>query len=190
MRIPILLIEAHPSQHLTRGLFSGGLLRVYGKDLNRLLRVLDPTVITALFLAAASGSGLSLPSKALTIFLLVALILPASKLYRSYRQTSLWCLVRRVSISWALVLTALLLLGFLLKVSANFSRLDMTLWALAGWGLLLVQHVGSRKLLRWHRLRGGKHPHHRFLGHSLPGHRLSPQAPAAPLGWPPPGGLV
>ncbi len=147
-------------------------------------------MITALFLAAASGSGLSLPSKALTIFLLVALILPAGKLYRSYRQTSLWCLVRRVSISWALVLTALLLLGFLLKVSANFSRLDMTLWALAGWGLLLVQHVGSRKLLRWHRLRGGKHPHHRFLGHSLPGNRLSPQAPAAPLGWPPPGGLV
>ena len=112
-------------------------------------------MITALFLAAASGSGLSLPSKALTIFLLVALILPAGKLYRSYRQTSLWSLVRRVSISWALVLTALLLLGFLLKVSANFSRLDMTLWALAGWGLLLVQHVGSRKLLRWHRLRGG-----------------------------------
>jgi len=112
-------------------------------------------VITALFLAAASGSGLSLTSKALTLFLLTALILPAGKLYRSYRQTSLWTLVRRVSISWALVLTALLLLGFLLKVSANFSRLDMTLWALAGWGLLLVQHVGSRKLLRWHRLRGG-----------------------------------
>jgi putative colanic acid biosynthesis UDP-glucose lipid carrier transferase len=135
--------------------FEGGLLRFYGKDLNRLLRVLDPTLITALFMAAASGSGAPLPSKALTIFLLTALILPTGKLYRSYRQTSLWTLVRRVSISWALVLTALLLLAFLLKVSANFSRLDMTLWALAGWGLLLVQHVGSRKLLRWHRLRGG-----------------------------------
>jgi putative colanic acid biosynthesis UDP-glucose lipid carrier transferase len=135
--------------------FGGGLLRFYGKDLNRLLRVLDPTLITALFMAAASGSGAPLPSKALTIFLLTALILPTGKLYRSYRQTSLWTLVRRVSISWALVLTALLLLAFLLKVSANFSRLDMTLWALAGWGLLLVQHVGSRKLLRWHRLRGG-----------------------------------
>lgn len=133
----------------------GGLLRLYGKDLNRLVRVFDPILITALFLAAASGSGVPLPSMALTIFLLTALILPTGKLYRSYRQTSLWTLVRRVSISWALVLTALLLLAFLLKVSANFSRLDMTLWALAGWGLLLVQHVGSRKLLRWHRLRGG-----------------------------------
>ena len=119
------------------------------------MRVLDPTLITALFLAAASGSGVSLPSQALTMFLLTALILPTGKLYRSYRQTSLWTLVLQVSTSWALVLTALLLLGFLLKVSANFSRLDMTLWALGGWGLLLVLHVGSRKLLRWHRIRGG-----------------------------------
>jgi putative colanic acid biosynthesis UDP-glucose lipid carrier transferase len=134
---------------------AGGFLRLYGKDLNRLLRVLDPVLITVLFLAAASGSGVPLPSRALTMFLLTALILPAGKLYRSYRQTSLWTLVRRVTISWALVLTALLLLGFLLKLSASFSRLDMTLWALGGWGLLLVLHVGSRKLLRWHRLRGG-----------------------------------
>ena len=155
MRIPNSPLEALPRQHPTRGPFWGGFLRLYGKDLNRLVRVLDPILITALFLAAASGSGVPLPSKALTIFLLTALILPTGKLYRSYRQTSLWTLVRRVSISWALVLTALLLLAFLLKVSANFSRLDMTLWALAGWGLLLVQHVGSRKLLRWHRLRGG-----------------------------------
>jgi len=155
MRIPSSLLDDIPSQHPKRGRFSGGLLRLYGKDLNRLMRVLDPTLITALFLAAASGSGVSLPSQALTMFLLTALILPTGKLYRSYRQTSLWTLVLQVSTSWALVLTALLLLGFLLKVSANFSRLDMTLWALGGWGLLLVLHVGSRKLLRWHRIRGG-----------------------------------
>lgn len=135
--------------------FPGGLLRLYGKDLNRLLRVLDPTLITALFLASHLSAGIPLRNTALAVFLLTALILPAGKLYRSYRQTSLWTLVRRVSVSWALVLTALLLLGFLLKVSAAYSRLDMTLWALGGWGLLLVLHVGSRKLLRWHRLRGG-----------------------------------
>ena len=112
-------------------------------------------MITALFLALESGSGIPLPIRALTVFMLTALILPAGKLYRSYRQTSLWTLVRRVSISWVLVLTVLLLLGFLLKLSASFSRLEMSLWALGGWGLLLVLHVGSRKLLRWHRLRGG-----------------------------------
>ena len=134
---------------------TGGLFRLHGKDLTRLQRFLDPAMITVLFLAAAAGSSVPLPSASLTIFLLTALILPAGKLYRSYRQTSLWVLVRRVSISWALVLTGLLLLGFLLKLSANFSRLDMTLWAILGWGLLLLHHVGSRKILRWQRLRGG-----------------------------------
>jgi len=133
----------------------GGLLRFYGKDLNRLLRILDPCLITALFFLVKADEGIPLLSTVLAVFLLTALILPAGKLYRSYRQASLWTLVRRVSLSWALVLTALLLLGFLLKVSSAYSRLAMTLWALGGWALLLVLHVGSRKLLRWHRLRGG-----------------------------------
>jgi len=143
------------SPNLRRGPVPGGLLRLYGKDLNRLLRVLDPTLITALFLLVKAGSAIPLSRSALAVFLLTALILPAGKLYRSYRQTSLWILLRRVSVSWALVLTALLLLGFLLKVSATYSRLEMSLWAFGSWGLLMVLHVGSRKLLRWHRLRGG-----------------------------------
>lgn len=89
------------------------------------------------------------------MFLLSALILPTGKLYQSYRQTSLWTLMRRVSLSWLSVLTALLFLAFLLKISANFSRLEMSLWALSGWGLLLLLHVGGRKLLRFYRVYGG-----------------------------------
>ena len=155
MRIPSFNFSADPIQSTMPERSPGGLFRLHGKDLNRLQRFLDPAMITILFLAAAAGSSVPLPITSLTIFLLTALILPAGKLYRSYRQTSLWVLVRRVSISWALVLTGLLLLGFLLKLSATFSRLDMTLWAILGWGLLLLHHVGSRKILRWQRLRGG-----------------------------------
>ena len=155
MRISSSILPEQPIPNPKRRRFPGGLLRLYGKDLNRLLRVLDPTLITALFVLIKSDSGIPLRSTALAVCLLTALILPAGKLYRSYRQTSLWTLVRRVTFSWALVLTALLLLGFLLKVSAAYSRLDMSLWALGSWGLLLLLHVGSRKLLRWHRLRGG-----------------------------------
>ncbi|MFM9088039.1 MAG: undecaprenyl-phosphate glucose phosphotransferase [Cyanobium sp.] len=150
---PDLSIQNPGHSRTTR--FPGGLLRLYGKDLHRLLRLLDPTLVAALFLASHYGSGMPLRSTALAIFVLTALILPAGKIYRSYRQTSLWTLARRVSLSWALVLTALLLLGFLLKVSALYSRQTMSFWALGCWGLLLLLHVGSRKLLRWHRLRGG-----------------------------------
>jgi hypothetical protein len=146
MRIPNFNFSADPIQSIMPERSTGGLFRLHGKDLNRLQRFLDPAMITVIFVAAAAGSSVPLPSTSLTIFLLTALILPAGKLYRSYRQTSLWVLARRVSISWALVLTGLLLLGFLLKLSANFSRLDMTLWAVLGWFLLLLHHVGKPRL--------------------------------------------
>ena len=132
-----------------------GFLRLHGKDLNRLMRVLDPCLLTGLFMAIQRSSTLANHMSSLAVFLLIALILPFGQLYRSYRQCSLWILVRRVSMSWAFVLTGLLLLAFLLKISANFSRQDMILWAFLGWGLLLGLHVGGRKLLRLYRLQGG-----------------------------------
>lgn len=130
-------------------------MRLYSKDLNRLQRLLDPCLLTLLFLAIHRVSGVAEAGPALTVFLLAALILPSGKLYRSYRQTSLWTLMRRVSFSWLFVLTALLFIAFLLKISARFSRMEMSLWALSGWALLLLVHVGGRKLLRWYRLYGG-----------------------------------
>jgi putative colanic acid biosynthesis UDP-glucose lipid carrier transferase len=133
----------------------GGFLRLHGKDLNRLLRLLDPCLLTALFVAIQRQTRPVEIATALAVFLFIALILPSGKLYRSYRQSSLWVLMRRVTLSWALVLTGLLFIAFLLKVSADYSRQDMVLWALLGWGMLALLHVGGRKLLRWYRLRGG-----------------------------------
>jgi hypothetical protein len=51
-----------------------------------------------------------------------------------------------------MVLAGLLLLGFLFKITANFSRLDFTIWAILSWLYLLLTHVGGRMLLRWHRI--------------------------------------
>lgn len=133
----------------------GGFLRLHGKDLSRLLRLLDPCLLSVLFMAIERPGRPVEFTAALAVFLVASLILPTGKLYRSYRQSSLWILVRRVTISWALVLTGLLFIAFLLKVSADYSRLGMLLWAVLGWCLLLLFHVGGRKLLRWHRLRGG-----------------------------------
>ncbi|MFN9989272.1 MAG: undecaprenyl-phosphate glucose phosphotransferase, partial [Cyanobacteriota bacterium] len=99
-------------------------------------------MLTALFMGIQRSTTLANHMSSLAVFLLIALILPFGQLYRSYRQCSLWTLVRRVSFSWAFVLTGLLLLAFLLKISAQFSRQDMILWALLGWGLLLGLHVG------------------------------------------------
>ena len=76
-------------------------------------------------------------------------------IYASYRSRSLFTLARRVTSSWLLVLTALLLISFATKTTASFSRLDISLWAVASWLLLQINHVGLRKLLRLLRARGG-----------------------------------
>jgi putative colanic acid biosynthesis UDP-glucose lipid carrier transferase len=86
---------------------------------------------------------------------LTALLLPSEGIYSSYRQRSLFTLARRLTGRWLLVVTALLLLTYATKTTAVFSRIDTSIWGLTTWGVLLLNHVGLRKLLRWHRERGG-----------------------------------
>jgi putative colanic acid biosynthesis UDP-glucose lipid carrier transferase len=137
----------------------GGLLRQYGDDLSRLQRLLDPLIAAGLFvLIVGQLPGPPFPMllpRWLWVLTLTALILPTGNLYASFRQASLLLLARRVTSRWLTVVTSLLLLAYITKSSALFSRVDTTLWALLTWLLLLLNHVGLRKLLRNHRSRGG-----------------------------------
>jgi putative colanic acid biosynthesis UDP-glucose lipid carrier transferase len=137
------------------------MLRLHSGDLNRLLRLLDPLVVMALFWLLVSGPmgpdrfGQNALLATLVVGLVTALILPQFKLYQSYRQSSLITLMRRLTTSWMLVVGALLALAFGAKVSATFSRVDVITWAALSWAVLFAVHVGGRKLLRWHRILGG-----------------------------------
>ncbi|MEB3302429.1 MAG: exopolysaccharide biosynthesis polyprenyl glycosylphosphotransferase [Cyanobacteriota bacterium] len=137
----------------------GGLLRLHASDFTRIQRLLDPLAIVVLFFI---GPGQGLPS--LPVMLLPpwawvvacsAFLLPRGRIYASYRQRSMVNLARRVTSSWCTVLTVLLLLTYLAKTTALFSRQDTILWAVSSWLFLLANHVGLRQLLRWHRSRGG-----------------------------------
>ena len=136
-----------------------GLLRLHGEDIARLQRLLDPLAITLLFVAFNGSSKAVPPDGGLPTWcwvgLCVVVLLGRSGIYASYRSRSLLTLTRRVTSSWLLVLMALLLLSFVTKTTASFSRLDMSLWAVASLLLLLANHIGLRKLLRLHRSRGG-----------------------------------
>ena len=137
----------------------GGRLHLHGSDISRLQRALDPLGVTLLFLLLGGPKAWDTSSLTLQPWLWVLvsclLLLPTSGIYASYRQRSLFTLMRRVSSGWVLVITALLLLSYASKSTANFSRVDTSLWALSSWLLLLLNHVGLRKLLRWHRSQGG-----------------------------------
>ena len=146
------------SKPLNRSPWSG-LLRLHGQDIARLQRLLDPLVLTLLFVGLDSG-GSWLGSEAgfpfwLLVPLAALLMLPRAGLYSSYRHRSLRVLIRRLTASWLLMLGLLLMAAFLSKSSASFSRLDGIIWALSGWLWLLSNHVFLRKWLRWHRSKGG-----------------------------------
>lgn len=137
-----------------------GVLRAYGNGISRLQRLIDPLLVAGLFwlctgrLGSVDKYGL-LVQALLWVAGLAALVLPSGKIYQSYRQSSLFTLARRLSVSWLMVLSGLLVVGFATKLTARFSRFDLTVWALLSWLLLLLCHVGGRKLLRWIRIRGG-----------------------------------
>ena len=136
-----------------------GLLSLHGEDITRLQRLFDPLAITLLYIALNGSSLGALPDGALAPWCWVAIcaviFLRRGGIYSSYRSRSLFTLARRVTSSWLLVLMALLVINYLTKTTASFSRLDTSLWALVSWLLLLAHHVGLRKLLRLHRSRGG-----------------------------------
>jgi putative colanic acid biosynthesis UDP-glucose lipid carrier transferase len=136
-----------------------GLLKLHGEDIARLQSLFEPVAITLLFIAF---NGLSLALHSVSglpnwcwVASCVVVLLRRSGIYGSYRSRSLFTLARRVTSSWLLVVTALLLISFVTKTTTTFSRLDTSLWALTSWLLLLANHVGLRKLLRFHRSRGG-----------------------------------
>ncbi len=135
------------------------MLRLHGGDIARLQRLLDPLLITLLFIAS-EDRPLFEPAPGVLpawcwVVLAVVVVLPRRGLYASYRSRSLLTLARRVTSSWLMVLAVLLLLSYATKTTASFSRVATSLWALSSWLLLLTSHVGLRQLLRLHRSRGG-----------------------------------
>lgn len=133
-------------------------MRVDGADISRLQRLLDPLLVTLLFLCFNHHSLPHASSAGLPPWLFVALcvvsLLPHFGIYRSYRSCSLFILARRVAFGWLVVLAALLIIGYATKSTDSFSRLGTSLWALSSLFLLLANHVGLRKLLRHYRSLG------------------------------------
>lgn len=134
------------------------LLRLHAADITRLQRLFDPLAVTGVYwllegIHQPVVSGLLLPTWC-WIALLTAIVLPRFGLYGSFRQTSLRSLASSVSWGWFMVVLSLLLLAFVSKSSANLSRLHLGYWAFTSWGVLLLNHVGTRKYMRWLRMSG------------------------------------
>jgi putative colanic acid biosynthesis UDP-glucose lipid carrier transferase len=144
-------------------------LPVNGKDFVALQKLFDPLLAGGLFWYTnlqfnPVANGILLQASLLTVVLLIALFLSHSKVYEGYRKSRLWTLLGRVTEGWLKVVTTLIIIGYFAKVSSLFSRVNFITWAVLGWLLLIVAHIGSQKFLRYLRSHGANSQHIVFLG--------------------------
>lgn len=78
----------------------------------------------------------------------------AWKVYRPWRATPLRSEIKPVWGAWAVVVPILLFIGFATKVSADYSRLEITMWFAATPVLLSIWRVCVRQVLQALRSRG------------------------------------
>ena len=151
--INYLLLKLKNSRNLS------GLLRLNGRDITQLQQVLDPLVITGLYILLQPYFLWSTPFASIPSWCLVATatlaILPQSKIYSSYRHRSLSKLLRKISSRWIIVLGLLLFAAYFNKSTASFSRIATTTWAIGGWIWLFLSHILLRIILRFYRRNGG-----------------------------------
>ncbi|MDX2464736.1 MAG: undecaprenyl-phosphate glucose phosphotransferase [Porticoccus sp.] len=140
-----------------------GLLREYSGVLSLVARALDVfCIVAACFMAFFWRFGhLDIPAQyqiAVIFSLLLAVILfSVSGIYRSWRGQDWLQQARLMSLSWASTVFVLILIAFMTKTSASFSREWMGVWALTAWVLLLVFRFSLSQVLAIMRTKGLNH---------------------------------
>ena len=101
-------------------------------------------------------------------------------MYGSFRQGSLRDLFIKVSNRWITVIMTILVLTYVTKSSEYFGRIGFVLWSILTLILLQLSHVGLRKLLRLHRIRGGNRRTILYWGDSEAASKFSSRLVNAP----------
>lgn len=123
-------------------------------------------------------------SLVLIVVLLALIIFPAIGLYDSWRGRSTVDQIRAITVGWASTLLVLVLVGFLLKESAHYSRLWFGTWALLSWPLLCMGRIVSSTALRELRVRGWNCRRVLVVGTGDPAQNVITQICASPSsGW-------
>lgn len=136
----------------------GGILRRYGHDLGVIQRVADiiaaPGTLVLITIATGAAWGTLEQAIALYAALLVAVVAKSNHLYGSYRQSTLWKLLRRLALLWVYLVGSVTLGLFTFKVGQSVSREQLLLWFLVYGVYLGVSHLSTRYALRRLRVHG------------------------------------
>ena len=136
----------------------GGILRRYSRDLGLIQRTADIVAApaTLLLVSVITRTQWSSLEQAIGLYsaMVVAIMAKSNHLYGSYRQSTLWKLLRRLALLWACLVGSVTLSLFVFKVGHSVSREQLLLWFLAYGFYLGVSHLLTRYALRRLRVHG------------------------------------
>ena len=142
-----------------------GILKTHSKDLNALLKIIDPIVLLSIYVCLIwrSEQLIIFPYFLIIIsFFLITTFFNNSKLYISYRRLSLSVLLRRILYAWS---SSLLFIIFLFSYADIPTEKDLVIkWFIFGFIYLVISHLFTRKFLKTNEVKRTKHQEILFFG--------------------------
>ena len=144
-------------------MFPRGLLKQYSVTLSLIARLLDViAVILAAFIAHVLrfGNGTLSADYRVAIVLVVFLVLfifPLFGLYHSWRGKSRILHLRTLTSAWVTVIVSVIVIAFVTKTSADYSRQWLLAWGGLTWLFMFVLRILMGQILRKMREKGFNH---------------------------------
>lgn len=163
-----------------------GIFKEHAGALHAALHLADwLVVVTSAWLAHGVYLGTyDVPARytgVVVIALLLSLwLFPRFSLYQTWRSASVLDEARNISLAWGSVLLGLTAFAFSTKSGAEYSRGWLGLWAVFGWGGLILARVMVRVGLRWLRRRGFNQRHIVIAGNLGIGEQVMARLASAP----------
>lgn len=137
---------------------STGLIRQHSASLTMLLRMLDALLIGLGMYFSAWLYGIALNADYLLLIMIAVLaflfVAEVRGLYQSWRVSSVLEEFGYLGVAWSVVAVCLLALGFMTKVSSEFSRVVIAVWLVVTPGTMCLMRFVLRKALRHARAQG------------------------------------
>lgn len=156
-----------------------GLLQEYANALGIVSRVMDVVCVVLAAMAAHYWRFQHFHLQAdyfLVIFitaLMTFVVFSWSGIYTSWRGRSWLHQARVIILSWIVVLTVVIILGFFTKTSSIYSRQWMIMWSFLGLGFLLAFRFGFYRFLQYMRAKGWNHKRIVIIGTGDLGHDVA-----------------
>lgn len=143
-------------------MFAKSILKNYSSMFHIFSRVMDPllVVVAALIAYEIRFSSYNIPIykeyKILILFsfFLVLIVFPLFNLYTSWRGQSLIKQSRSIFLAWITVVLITIIVLFGLKISSDYSRLWLSIWAITGICILISTRIIIFSFLQYERKRG------------------------------------